>query len=86
MKFTGLEPLINNDNIFIQYCANGLHFHCSRNITKKECKKLEAEHNIIAYDRESGQTKHPLGVILKAMHESAANAQLNSFYSSGRKS
>lgn len=55
-------------------------------LLKKECEKLEAEHNIIAYDRESGQTKHPLGVILKAMHESAANAQLNSFYDSGRKS
>jgi hypothetical protein len=55
-------------------------------LLKKECKKLENEYNIIAYDRESGQTKHPLGEILKAMHESAANAQLNSFYSSGRES
>ena len=52
-------------------------------LLKRECKKLEDEHNIIAYDRESGETKHPLGVILKAMHESAANAQLNSFYFSG---
>lgn len=41
---------------------------------------------MITYDRESGQTKHPLGAILKAMHESADNAQLTSFYSSGRES
>lgn len=55
-------------------------------LVKNACEKLEAEHNIVAYDRESGQTRHPLGVILKAMHESAANAELNSFYSSGRES
>lgn len=53
-------------------------------IMKRECKKLEDEYKIVAYNRESGETKHPLGEILKAMQKSKAEAQLNSFYQSAR--
>lgn len=53
-------------------------------IMKRECKKLEDEYKIVAYNRESGETKHPLGEILKAMQKSKAEVQLNSFYQSAR--
>jgi hypothetical protein len=49
-------------------------------LLKKECKKIEEQHGIVAYDPETGEVKHPLGEILKTMRESVANAHLNSYY------
>jgi hypothetical protein len=49
-------------------------------LLKQECKKMEQEYGIIAYNAETGEAKHPLGEILKIMRESAATAQLNSYY------
>ncbi len=55
-----------------------------RTLLIKECEKFEAEYKIVAYDAKTGQTRHPLGEILKALDESAANAELNSFFVSSR--
>jgi hypothetical protein len=49
-------------------------------LLKKECKKIEEQHGIVAYNPETGEAKHPLGEILRTMRESVATAQLNSFY------
>lgn len=55
-------------------------FIALENLLKAECEKLREQHNIVAYDPETGETKHPLGVILKTMRESVLNARLNSYY------
>ncbi len=49
-------------------------------LLKKECKKIEQEYGIVAYNPETGEAKHPLGEILKTMRQSVATAQLNSYY------
>lgn len=54
-------------------------------LLKHECKKIEQQFGIVAYNPETGETKHPLGEILKTMRESVSSAQLNSYYQSGRK-
>lgn len=55
-------------------------FIALENLLKSECEKLAEQHNIVAYDPVTGDTKHPLGVILKTMDESKKHALLNSFY------
>lgn len=59
-------------------------FIALKTLLLKECEKLEAEYRIVAYNSKTGETKHPIGEILKALDESAANAQLNSFFESAR--
>lgn len=49
-------------------------------LLKRECEQIRIQHNIVAYDPQTGEAKHPLGEILKTMRESAKNAKLNSFY------
>lgn len=49
-------------------------------LLKKECNKIEEKYGIVAYNPETGESKHPLGEILKTMRESVATAQLNSYY------
>ncbi len=55
-------------------------FIALENLLKRECEQIRIQHNIVAYDPQTGEAKHPLGEILKTMRESAKNAQLNSFY------
>lgn len=55
-------------------------FIALENLLKQTCDQMSEQHNIVAYDRVTGETKHPLGEILKTMDESKKNAQLNSFY------
>ena len=55
-------------------------FIALENLLKKTCDQMSEQHNIVAYDPVTGETKHPLGEILKTMDESKKNAQLNSFY------
>lgn len=54
-------------------------------LLKEECRKIEQQTGVVAFNLETGEAKHPLGEILKTMRESVASAQLNSFYQSGRK-
>lgn len=54
-------------------------------LLKNECKKIEQQYGIVAFNPETGEAKHPLGEILKIMRESVATAQLNSFYQPARK-
>ena len=49
-------------------------------LLKEECKKIEQQTGIVAYNPETGEAKHPLGEILRTMRESVATARLNSFY------
>ena len=49
-------------------------------LLKNECKKIEQQYDIVAFNPETGEAKHPFGEILKLMRESVATAQLNSFY------
>ncbi len=55
-------------------------FIALRNLLREECEKLKANHNITAYNAETGETKHPYGEILKTMSESISGARLNSYY------
>jgi hypothetical protein len=55
-------------------------FIALENLLKEECEKIRLNHNIVAYDPETGETKHPFGVILKTMRDSVSNARLNSYY------
>lgn len=59
-------------------------FIALENLLKEECKKIEELHGIKAFDPETGETKHPFGVILRIMKESQSSARLNSFYRPGR--
>lgn len=59
-------------------------FIALENLLKEECRKLEEQHGIVAFDEVTGETKHAYGVILRAMRESQSNATLNSFYHSPR--
>ena len=54
-------------------------------LLKAECKNIEQQTGIVAYNLETGEAKHPLGEILKTMRESVATARLNSFYQPARK-
>ena len=55
-------------------------FIALENLLIEECEKLKAIHQIVAYDPGTGETKHPYGVILKAMRDSESGARLNSMY------
>ena len=55
-------------------------FIALQNLLREECEKLKTNHNIIAYNAETGETKHAYGEILKIMRESLSGARLNSFY------
>lgn len=55
-------------------------FIALENLLKEECEKLKANHNIVAFDPETGDTKHVYGEILRIMRNSIADARLNSFY------
>lgn len=55
-------------------------------LLKNECKKIEEQHGIVAYNAETGEAKHPLGEILRTMRESVATARLNSYYDPGTRS
>lgn len=54
-------------------------------LLKNECKNIEQQYGIVAFNPETGEAKHPLGEILKIMRESVATAQLNSYYQSADK-
>jgi hypothetical protein len=54
-------------------------------LLKKECKKIEEQHGIVAFNPDTGEAKHPLGEILKTMRESIGTAKLNSYYESATK-
>jgi hypothetical protein len=54
-------------------------------LLKKECKKIEDQYGIVAYNPETGEAKHPLGEVLKTMRESSSTAQLNSYHESATK-
>lgn len=55
-------------------------FIALENLLKQTCEQMAVQHNIVAYDPATGDTRHPLGEILKTMDESKKNAQLNSVY------
>lgn len=55
-------------------------FIALRNLLNAECEKLKLDHNIDAYNPETGETKHVYGEILKIMRNSINDARLNSYY------
>lgn len=54
-------------------------FLALENLLIEECEKIKTQYGIVAYDPDTGETKHTLGVILKAMQDSKVNATLNSY-------
>jgi fructose-bisphosphate aldolase class 1 len=60
-------------------------FIALKNLLEDECKKLEEQHGIVAYDESTGETKHAYGVILKTMSECVDKAeQRSAFVSNSR--
>lgn len=55
-------------------------FIALENLLKHECEKLQAQHNIVAYNPETGETKHVYGEILRIMRDSVSGARLNSYF------
>lgn len=81
------EPRLNKSMTTYSYTIQltDYTFIALETLLKEECKKIEQQLGIVAYNPETDEAKHPLGEILKTMRESVSNARLNSYYQSGKK-